>query len=100
MTKREEYIKWLTKAKENEYGEIILSGQAVKDIVGLLKEPHWIPCSERLPKGKGLYLVTVKNDHQRMYSKTCWYYGNDKWFARQDVIAWQPLPEPWRGEEE
>ena len=36
MSKREDYIKWLSEAKENEKGEICLSGQAVKDIIELL----------------------------------------------------------------
>jgi hypothetical protein len=59
--------------------------------------PHWIPCSERLPEESGCYLVSVKNDHERRYSKTSWF-GKDGWFARQDVIAWMPLPEEYRGE--
>lgn len=56
----------------------------------------WIPVSERLPKEKGLYLVSVKNDHERRYAKTCWFYGKGNWFARQDVEAWMPLPQPYR----
>ena len=37
MSKRKDYIKWLSEAKENEKGEICLSGQAVKDIIELLE---------------------------------------------------------------
>jgi hypothetical protein len=59
-------------------------------------EPHWIPVTERLPEASGLYLVSVKNDHERRYSKTAWF-EKDVWFARQDVIAWMPLPEPYKG---
>ena len=66
----------------------------------LEKVPKWIPCSERLPKEGGLYLVSVKNEHDRRYSKTCWFHGDDNWFARQDVIAWMPLPEPYKAESE
>jgi len=61
---------------------------------------EWIPCSERLPKEEGLYLVSVKNEHDRRYSKTCWFHGDDNWFARQDVVAWMPLPEPYKAESE
>ena len=57
--------------------------------------PHWIPVTERLPEESGCYLVSVKNDHKRRYSKTAWF-GKDTWFARQDVIAWMPLPEPYK----
>ena len=59
-------------------------------------EPHWIPVTERLPEVSGCYLVSVKNDHERRYSKTAWF-EKGAWFARQDVIAWMPLPEPYKG---
>ena len=59
---------------------------------------RWIPVTERLPEKEGCYLVTVKNDHERRYSKTAWYSG-DGWFARQDIIAWRLTPEPYTEEE-
>ena len=55
--------------------------------------PKWIPVTERLPEEDGCYLVAVKNDHQRRYSKTAWF-SHGSWFARQDVTHWMPLPEP------
>ena len=55
----------------------------------------WIPVMERLPKENGCYLVSVKNDHERRYSKTAWFEKNT-WFARQNIIAWMPLPEPYK----
>lgn len=61
---------------------------------------EWIPVNERLPKEKGLYLVSVKNDYNRKYSKTCWFHGKGNWFSRQDVIAWMPLLEPYKESEE
>ncbi len=64
-------------------------------VLDLLEQTEWIPISEKLPEKEGLYLVSVKNDHERRYSKTCWFHGNGNWFARQDVIAWMPLPEPF-----
>jgi hypothetical protein len=62
------------------------------------EEDRWIPVTERLPEKEGCYLVTVKNDHERRYSKTAWYSG-DGWFARQDIIAWRLTPEPYTEEE-
>ena len=59
-------------------------------------ESHWIPVTERLPEESGCYLVSVKNDHERRYSKTAWF-EKGVWFARQDVIAWRELPEPYKG---
>lgn len=55
--------------------------------------PRWIPATERLPETDGLYLVSVKNDHKRRYSKTAWY-EKQSWFARQDVTHWMTLPQP------
>ncbi len=66
---------------------------------GIEQEPRWIPVTERTPDKEGLYLVSVKNEHLRSYSKTCWY-SNKNWFARQDVVAWQPLPQPYKAESE
>ena len=60
---------------------------------------RWIPVTERLPQKEGCYLVTVKNDHERRYSKTAWYCG-DGWFARQDIIAWRLTPEPYTEEKD
>ena len=62
------------------------------------EQDRWIPVTERLPEKEGCYLVTVKNDHERRYSKTAWYCG-DGWFARQDIIAWRLTPEPYTEEE-
>lgn len=66
---------------------------------GIKQEPRWIPVTERTPDKDGLYLVSVKNDHLRRYSKTCWY-SDKNWFARQDVVAWMPLPEPYKAKSE
>ena len=54
---------------------------------------QWIPCSERLPERNGYYLVTGRQGavNKRLYQDGYWY-GN--WA----IIAWMPLPEPWRGE--
>jgi hypothetical protein len=70
------------------------------DLPPVTPTQSWIPVSERLPECEGLYLVSVKNEHLRQYSKTCWFYGHQNWFARQDVIAWMPLPEPYKAESE
>lgn len=64
-----------------------------------LESSTWIPVTERLPEKEGLYLVSVKNEHNRRYSKTCWY-SDKNWFARQDVVAWMPLPQPYKAESE
>lgn len=71
-------------------------------------EPRWIPCSERLPEESGQYLITVKYEHVDGYEDIYAEHGvweGEKWdmfcFGHcgkvEDIIAWQPLPEPYRG---
>ena len=73
-------------------------------------EPHWIPCSERLPETSDAVLTTyiVNGDRSRKYVEESSYYGNDEsWSSpwdeyriagtRIEVIAWMPMPEPYKG---
>ena len=74
---------------------------SLQDICGWLDDAptvfHWIPVTERLPEKFGYCIVSG---------------GNSVWFARfengdfngilsgralDSVIAWMPLPEPWKG---
>ncbi len=72
---------------------------------------NWIPCSERLPNEiefqeaycrnqyAAEFLVTIKGATR----PTTLYFKNNSWFDEQrdyyKVVAWQPLPEPYKGEE-
>ena len=56
---------------------------------------QWIPCSERLPEERGFYLTTTKD--KAVY---CDYWNEDNFDRTEMVIAWMPLPEPWKGAEE
>lgn len=75
-------------------------------------EPKWIPCSERLPKKHGeSYLVTI-SDGAVYTAALQWDANGKRWYLSflndgnilvdfiDDVIAWMPLPEPWRGDAE
>lgn len=72
---------------------------------------EWIPCTERLPEKSGRYLVTRgSNDCGSLWHKVdilnysdlmglkkekIWWSGID--FEKCDhVIAWMPLPEPYK----
>lgn len=70
----------------------------------------WIPVSERLPEeGKEVlaqFVVRVRNMNNQVYEKTVYIYplhyekGTLKSFAvvpNGKVVAWQPLPEPYKG---
>lgn len=73
-------------------------------------EPNWIPVTERLPETSDAVLTTyiVNGDRSRRYVEESSYYGNDEsWSSpwdeyriagtRIEVIAWMPLPEPFKG---
>lgn len=68
---------------------------------------QWTPCSEKLPEKIGHYLVS--NIYGGVYStsvdylregKMCFgYYDDDDFFVEDDtVVAWMPLPEPYKKE--
>lgn len=66
------------------------------------KEPEferceqWIPCSERLPEKEGKYLVTLDKWNIVSFAD----FKNIKYnpHFNAPVIAWMPLPEPYKGE--
>lgn len=68
----------------------------------------WIPCSERLPEETGLHICTVNRelfDVRRMKFELLaeggyrWLLGNGSEVFPSFVVAWMPLPEPWKGAE-
>ena len=69
---------------------------------------RWIPCEERLPSEQGQYLVTFPlcNGDPWVYvlnfCKGKFYETDDEWgdVEYDDVTAWMPLPEPWKGAED
>ena len=83
-------------------------------------EQQWIPCSERLPEEDTEVLISYRykegegdTDHVNIditsYGTVCfggreihtlkeWRQPFDYFHANYEVIAWMPLPEPYRGE--
>lgn len=70
------------------------------------KVGEWIPCSEALPpkpeenpifdnKPLELYLVSVKNADYPIRAFWNGKFFTDGW-SKVDVIAWQPLPQPFQ----
>lgn len=74
------------------------------------QEPRWISVSERLPEETGWYLVTFNvygggyAVGEMSYRKPENYWTRDnickKVLDNDDVIAWMPLPEPYKAESE
>ena len=62
------------------------------------QKPRWIPVAERLPEESNEYLVsTVWEDVTTDYFRT-----DSGWmtFEKKEILAWMPLPQPYRGESE
>ena len=79
-------------------------------------EPHWIPVTERLPEEKDAgilkklgtskrseyVLATVEVKGERMTVTACTHDGKWDWnmkyaFPDYKIVAWMPLPEPYKG---
>ena len=84
----------------------------LKELKQLREQTRWIPVSERLPTkeeyiaNNGLFIVS---DGNRTYAEYFDVYNSMKYFGeptmdgfRVDkcVIAWMPLPEPYKAESE
>ena len=76
-------------------------------------EQRWIPCSERLPNTNGIYIVTrrISDGFEcRNITDACYFDGSNTWHDDTrvnherkylaDVLAWMPLPEPYREDED
>ena len=67
-------------------------------------ENGWIPCSERLPEVLQWVLIQTKQgdmDVVKYIGETkCWGYDFYHRIHQRMVIAWQPLPKPYKPEQQ
>lgn len=81
-----------------------------EEVVKRIKEEYnitdgWILCSERLPKDDDWVIVTIleeRGDISYRYTDFGWYLEvANCWIIdaeqRTDIIAWMPLPKPYKG---
>ena len=87
---------------------------AIYVVTKALQEPQvggWVPVTERLPDNGYGVLVTVNGKHDNMTFvnalEIAEYRNTEGWIIEgyldwldPDVIAWQPLPEPYKESEE
>lgn len=79
----------------DEHGQLTPNGE---EILGTLKKipsaQQWIPCSERLPNQNGKYLVVGRQKAINILK-----FDGGRWYGKWGVVAWMPLPEPYKGDE-
>ena len=72
-------------------------------------EPHWIPVTERLPKPRESVIISVNGKYGDWIGEGCYWETTEnhviwkgyRWNATywdDEIIAWMPLPAPWKGE--
>ena len=70
---------------------------------GYAAAQRWIPCKTRKPEKSGLYLVTKQQKTGEIQLATAHYNtAFDEWSGNgnfKKVLAWQPLPSPWKEEQ-
>ena len=78
-------------------------GQQMMDRINALPpaEAEWIPCSERLPEDGVDVLITTENEEVYIdqvitdpYKER--YFQSNTGYDNFQVLAWMPLPEPYR----
>ena len=77
--------------------------QIVQEVAEEYKD-GWIPCSERLPEEYGEYIVWWTDITKSKYYEIVEYEPSNGWIGdipqsvegKYSVIAWQPLPEPYK----
>ena len=81
----------------------LIIGDCIIEVENQPKVGKWIPCTEQLPnKVESYYIVSVKSAVSGLVYTRPALYDNHGFSTKLDeeVIAWQPLPEPYRGEGE
>lgn len=78
----------------------------VEELPSADRPQGWIPCSERLPEDVQIgdeYPTVIFCTKENTYAGFYEHYLGGKWWAEDgdyvvdDVIAWMPLPKPWKG---
>ena len=92
---------WYTEEGDAETGYIGELKYLIEKQPTIQSEPHWIPCSDGLPKEEGFYLVTLED---KCGAETTIRFfrienGERQWslWGNENITAWMPKPEPYKG---
>lgn len=94
--------------KHLEWGWTEETVEAIEMGIHALKETQWIPCSEKMPEESGFYMASVYCEvTKESHCRSVWFTFDDDPYAEMEwrelpsyekVVAWMPLPEPYKGE--
>lgn len=86
--------------------KLSLEDEAIENVNQVAEEysDGWIPCSERLPDIYTSVLITYRRQHDgyskvvvaRMQADCEWKIEFGGYCGSENVVAWQPLPEPYK----
>ena len=103
LISRQAAIEVMLLALEDEWEQEYATDR-MNELPSVQPEQRWIPCGERLPEGFQTCIVTDEwrqcsyeydyNPKNEFVKKYGWRYNGRK------IVAWMPMPEPWKGEEE
>ena len=90
-----------------EWHEIVTEDRAIdhfKRLPSAQPEQRWIPCSERLPEESGKYLITANDGIHKRTTFAKYQHRHKTWemtgrMAFWKVLAWMPLPFPYKEED-
>ena len=77
---------------------------AIETAIRVMQKTAWIPCSERLPEDGQDVIGCDKTGFITRYKfdaddPLCWIDDHEEFFMGSEIIAWMPLPEPYRKDE-
>ena len=82
-------------------GIIAVRKEDIDEMPTIHPEPHWIPCSEGLPKEEGFYLVTLEDKCGAETTIRLFRIENGErhWslWGNENITAWMPMPESFKG---
>ena len=106
-----ERLEELRKRYVNQYGMVggnpmaFSVKECMKIVHEVAEEYHdgWIACSEKLPEDDSICIVTVEYPNNKTMvdygwfdrKSVCWFVGMQE-FRTSNILAWQPLPEPFK----